>query len=71
MVRRWSAEDTGDRQIPARRYRAPATVEKMDCSGGVAVFKTHQLKSSMDERSSFDPGPAGFNWIEIDLKQSH
>lgn len=71
MVRRWSVEDASDRRRSARQYRAPATVEKMDCSGGVAVFKAHQLKSSLDERSSFDPGPAGFNWIEIDLKQSH
>jgi hypothetical protein len=71
MVRRWSAEDASDRRTAARQYRASAIVEKMDCSGDIAVFKAHQLKSSSDERTSFDPGPAGFNWIEIDLKQSH
>lgn len=71
MVRRWSAEDTSDRKLSARQFRAHATVEKMDCSGGVAVFKAHQLKSSSNAPGSFDPGPAGFNWIEIDLKQSH
>ena len=71
MVRRWSTEDEGNRRLSARRYRAKETVEKMDCSGDIAVFKAHQLTSSSDERTSLDPGPAGFNWIEIDLKQSH
>jgi len=71
MVRRWSAEDTSDRRRSAGQFRARATVEKMDCSGGVAVFKAHKLSSSSNERSSLDPGPAGFNWIEIDLKQSN
>lgn len=71
MVRRWSADDAGDRRLPGQKFGAYADIEKKDCSGRVAVFKAHQLNSSSDERCSFDPGPAGFNWIEIDLKRSH
>jgi hypothetical protein len=71
MVRRFGTEDTSERRPDARKYRAPAIIRKADCTGGVAVFEAHQLKSSSNEPSSFDPGPAGFNWIEIDLKQSH
>jgi len=50
-----------------------ATAEKLDGSVDGVVVKVHQLKFSSNVRPSvgIDPGPAGFNWIEIDLKQTH
>ena len=73
MVRRWNAEDTNDLKILAHAYRAMTVAEKTDRTVGWVVFKTHQLKAPIDVRplNGTDPGPAGFNWVEIDLKKTH
>ena len=73
MVRRLNADDINGLMIPAQAYRTMAIAEKMDRSAGGAVFKAHQLKLSLRGRRSCgtDPGPAGFDWVEIDLEQTH
>jgi hypothetical protein len=47
--------------------------EKTDRTVGWVVFKAHLLKVPVKVRplSGTDPGPAGFDWVEIDLKQTH
>ncbi len=72
MVRRRNAMDISGPRIPAQAYRAMAIAEKMDRSAGGAVIKIHQLKFSLGGRRScgIDPGPAGFDWVEIDLRQT-
>ena len=71
MVRRWNAEDTHDLRIPAHANRAMTVAENRAVRW--VVFKTHQLKAPIDVRplDGTDPGPAGFNWVEIDLKRTH
>ena len=73
MVRRRNAEDIADPTLPGRASRAMAAAEKMDRSVDGVVVNASQLKFSSNVRPSvaIDPGPAGFNWIEIDLKQTH
>ena len=73
MVRRRNAEGIADPTIPAQASRTMATAEKLDGSVDGVVVKVHQLKFSLNVPPSvgIDPGPAGFNWIEIDLKQTH
>jgi hypothetical protein len=72
MVRRRNAEDINDLRIPAQAYRAMTVAEKGDCTVRWVVFKTHQLKVPINVRplSGTDPGPAGFDWVEIDLEQT-
>ena len=63
MVRRRNAEDINDLRI----------LEQTDRTVGWVVYETHQLKVPLNVRSlgGTDPGPAGFNWVEIDLKKTH
>ena len=70
MVRRRNAEDINDLRIPAQAYRAMTVAEQTDRTVG---SETHQLKVPLNVRSlgGTDPGPAGFNWVEIDLKKTH
>ena len=70
MVRRRNAEDMNDGRVPAQAYRATTVAEQTDRTVGWVV---HQLKVPLNVRSlgGIDPGPAGFNWVEIDLKQTH
>jgi hypothetical protein len=67
MVRRRNAEDINAATI--QDYRAMAIAAKMDRSAGEAAFEARQLKFSLNVRRSCgtDPGPAGFDWVEIDF----
>ena len=69
MVRRQNTEDINGPRIPAQA----AIAEKIDRSAGGAVIRTHQLKVPINVRrfGGTDPGPAGFDWVEIDFKQTH
>ena len=73
MVRRRNAEDITDLRIPAQAYRAMTVAEQTDRTVGWVAYKTHQLKVPLNVRSlsGTDPGSAGFNWVEIDLKKTH
>jgi hypothetical protein len=69
MVRRRSAGDINGLRIRAQAYRAIAIV----ANPGESAFKPWQLKISLNNPRScgFDPGPAGFDWVEIDFGQTH
>jgi hypothetical protein len=69
MVRRRNAEDTNGLRIPAQACCAKPVAQKRDRSRGGAAFKASQLKLSLNVRRSCgtDPGPAGFDWVEIDF----
>jgi hypothetical protein len=67
MVRRIAKDSYGSRTL-ARRHRAPRRAQKIDCRD--AALKVNQLKTSskVQRVDSADPGPAGFDWVEIDFK---
>jgi hypothetical protein len=69
MVRGRNAEDKNAARITIQDYRAMAIAAKMDRSAGEAAFEARQLKFSLNVRRSCgtDPGPAGFDWVEIDF----
>ena len=73
MVRRRNAEHTNGLRIPAQACCAKPVAQKRDRSRGGAAFKAGQLKLSLNVRRSCgtDPGPAGFDWVEIDFRQTH
>ena len=73
MVTRRNAEGINDPEILIQAYRATTVAEKTDDAVRWVIFKTHQLKVPADVRplGGTDPGPAGFDWVEIDLKQTH
>ena len=73
MVRRRNAEDITDQGIPAEAYCVMAIAEKRDRFAGETVFKARQLKLFLNVRRSCgtDPGPAGFDWVDIDFRQTH
>jgi hypothetical protein len=73
MVRGGNAEDTNGLRIPAQACCAKAVAQKRDRSRGGAAVKAGQLKLSLNVRRSCgtDPGPAGFDWVEIDFRQTH
>ena len=72
MVRRRNAKDI-DPRAPAQGNRAVATAEKMDSSADGVIFKAHPVKVSANVRrlSGADPGPTGFDWVEIDFRHTH
>ena len=72
MIRRRSAEDIAGLAIQPQASRAMSNAEKKDRTVDGVVVNVHQLKFSARVRPSIgiDPGPAGFNWVEIDLKQT-
>ena len=63
MVRRRNAVDS--LTIRARAHRANA-----DRSAGHSVFKARQSRLFLNLQRSrgTDPGPAGFDWVEIDFR---
>jgi hypothetical protein len=64
MVTRRNAVDS--LTIRARAYRANA-----DRSAGHSVFKARQSRLVVLQRSrGTDPGPAGFDWVEIDFSSA-
>ncbi len=73
MVRRRNAEDINDLRIPAQAYRPMTVSEETDRAVRWVALKTHQLKVPVNVwvLREADPGPAGFDWIEIDFKQTH
>ena len=72
MVRRRNVVDINDLRIRAQAYRAIAIAANLDRSAGESAFKALQLKLSLNDLScGFDPGPAGFDWVEIDFRQAH
>ena len=73
MVRRRNAENTNGLRIAARAYRAMTVAEKTDRTADWVVFKVHLLEVpvTVQPLSGTDPGPAGFDWVEIDFRQTH
>ena len=73
MVRRRNAGHINGLRIPAQAWCAKPVAKKRDRSRGGAAFKAGQLKLSLNVRRSCgtDPGPAGFDWVEIDFRQTH
>ena len=72
MVRRPNAENvTGLRNPNSRRVMTVA--EKTDHTARWVVFKAHLLTVPVKVQplSGTDPGPAGFDWVEIDFRQTH
>ena len=65
MVRRRNAVDS--LTIRVRAYRANA-----DRSAGHSVFKARQSRLFLNLQRSrgTDPGPAGFDWVEIDFSSA-
>ena len=65
MVTRGNAVDS--LTIRARAYRANA-----DRSAGHSVFKARQSRLFLNLQRSrgTDPGPAGFDWVEIDFSSA-
>ena len=65
MVRRRNAVDS--LTIRARAHRANA-----DRSAGHPVFKARQSRLFLNLQRSrgTDPGPAGFDWVEIDFSSA-
>jgi hypothetical protein len=47
--------------------------EKTDRTADWVVFKAHLLEVPVKVQplSGTDPGPAGFDWVEIDFRQTH
>jgi hypothetical protein len=73
MVRRRNAENTNGLRIAARAYRAMTVAENTDRTADWVVFKAHLLEVPVKVQplSGTDPGPAGFEWVEIDFRQTH
>lgn len=72
MVRRRNVVDINGLRIRARAYRAMAIAANVDRSAGESVFKARQLRLFLNVRRSCgtDPGPAGFDWVEIDFSSA-
>lgn len=73
MVRRRNVVDINGLKIRVQAYRAMAIAANLDRSAGESAFKARQLKFCLNDLRSwaFDPGPAGFDWVEIDFRQTH
>ena len=67
MVRRRNRVHISGPRNRARSYRA-----NEDRSAGHSVFNARQSKSFLNLRRSLgtDPGPAGFDWVEIDFSSA-
>jgi hypothetical protein len=67
MVRRRNSVDINGLRIRARSFRANA-----DRSAGHSVFKARQSRLFLNLQRSrgTDPGPAGFDWVEIDFSSA-
>jgi|KBSSwiStaDraftv2_1062776.scaffolds.fasta_scaffold5621942_1 hypothetical protein len=68
MVRRRNRVDVSGTRIRARGYRAMSIAANVDRFVGEPV-----LQGSAPKRSTFcgtDPGPAGFDWVEIDFSSA-
>jgi hypothetical protein len=70
MGKRWTCQDVADLKNMAQKYPATVIAEKMDRTVGGVVFKAYQLRVSLKSRQSSEaiggPGPAGFDWTELD-----
>jgi hypothetical protein len=70
MGKRWTFQDVADLKNMAQKYPATVIAEKMDRTVGGVVFKAYQLRVSLKSRQSSEaiggPGPAGFDWTELD-----
>ena len=70
MGKRWTCQDVAVLKNMAQKYPATVIAEKMDRTVGGVVFKAHQLRVSLKSRQSSEaigaPGPAGFDWTELD-----
>lgn len=72
MIKHRNAENVNGLSFPSQR-RAMTVAEKRDRTADWVVFKAYLLKSSVQHRplSGTDPGPAGFDWVEIDFRRTH
>jgi len=70
MGKRWTDKDVDDLKRLAQHYPAHEIAEMLDRSVGGVAFKAHQLKVSLRPRNSFDAGPAGFNWDELEPERN-
>jgi len=68
MVRRRNRVDISGPRIRARGYRAMSIAANVDRFAGEPVFKARPL--SVRRSCGTDPGPAGFDWVEIDFSSA-
>ena len=70
MGKRWTSQDVAALKNMAQKYPANVIAEKLDRTVGGVVFKAQQLRVSLKSRQTSeaigDPGPAGFDWTELD-----
>jgi hypothetical protein len=68
MVRRRNRVAISGARIRARGYRAMSIAANVDRCAGEPVFKARPLNVRRSCRT--DPGPAGFDWVEIDFSSA-
>ena len=69
MVRRRNRVNVNRLRIRARGYRAMSIAANVDRFAGEPAFKARPL--NLRRSCGTDPGPAGFDWVEIDFRQTH
>ena len=68
MVRRRNRVDVSGTRIRARGYRAMSIAANVDRFAGELAFKARPL--NLRHSCGTDPGPAGFDWVEIDFSSA-
>jgi hypothetical protein len=68
MVRRRNGVDVNRLRIRARGYRAMSIAANVDRFAGEPAFKARPL--NLRRSCGTDPGPAGFDWVEIDFSSA-
>ena len=68
MVRRRNRVDISGPRIRARGYRAMSIAANVDRFAGEPVFKARP--PNVRRSCGTDPGPAGFDWVEIDFSSA-
>jgi|EndMetStandDraft_2_1072991.scaffolds.fasta_scaffold215627_2 hypothetical protein len=68
MVRRRNRVDISGPRIRARGYRAMSIAANVDRFAGEPLFKPRPL--NVRRSCGTDPGPAGFDWVEIEFSSA-
>ena len=68
MVRRRNRVDVNRLRIRARGYRAMSIAANVDRFAGEPALKARPL--NLRRSCGTDPGPAGFDWVEIDFSSA-
>jgi hypothetical protein len=72
MIKQRNAENVTGLRVPTLAYRRMTVAEKTDRSAHWVIFKAHLFKVPAQDLpySGTDPGPAGFDWVEIEFGQT-